>query len=270
MENCLKVGDYCFNYQAIGCPDHPAILFLHGFMGDCYEFDEAIALLTDHFYCLAVDLPGHGKTQVAADDRHYTLPYTAYALIQFLQILKMQPCFLLGYSMGGRIALYLTLHFPDFFLKTVLESSSPGLKTPVERTQRILKDLGLAQELEENFPAFLTKWYRQPLFHSIQASPSFEALLQRRLANDPSQLARSLRHLSTGRQPSLWQKLPQNRIPIGLMVGELDQKFMAINAEMAAVGKRMQSIVIPQCGHNIHCEAVHAFVDQVQNFLNAP
>lgn len=267
MEQSITIDPYFFNYQTTGCATHPALLFLHGFMGDCHDFDAAIALLSDHFYCLAVDLPGHGKTQVMADDRYYTIESTAHGLVQLLEALHIHPCFLVGYSMGGRLALYLTLHFPTYFLKTILESASPGLKTPAERTQRVLKDGELAQELETNFPAFLAQWYQQPLFRSIQTDPDFNQLFNKRLHNDPVQLAKALRNMSTGYQPSLWQKLPHNTVPIGLLAGEWDQKFVAINTEMAETGKLIQMMTIPQAGHNIHFENSAAFVNTIKDFL---
>lgn len=268
MEQFVSVDQYHFHYQTAGCSNNAVILFLHGFMGNCREFEQAIALLSNQYYCLSVDLPGHGKTQVTSDDQAYTIANTAHGLIQFLEILKIQSCFLVGYSMGGRLALYLTLHFPHWFFKTVLESASPGLKTSAERELRIQQDLTLAEKLEADFPSFLTKWYEQPLFNSLQHHPDFEPLRKQRLQNRPEQLAKSLRYLSTGRQPSLWQQIQQNTVPISLLVGELDSKFVQINTEMAQLGKLMQLRIVNQCGHNIHFENTSVFAKHLQSFLS--
>jgi 2-succinyl-6-hydroxy-2,4-cyclohexadiene-1-carboxylate synthase len=268
MEQFVSVDQYHFHYQTAGCSNNAVILFLHGFMGNCREFEQAIALLSNQYYCLSVDLPGHGKTQVTIDDQAYTIDNTAHGLIHFLEALKIQSCFLVGYSMGGRLALYLTLHFPHRFSKTVLESASPGLKTLVERELRIQQDLTLAEKLETNFPSFLTKWYEQPLFNSLQHHPDFEPLRKQRLQNRPEQLAKSLRHLSTGRQPSLWQQIQQNTVPISLLVGELDSKFVQVNTEMAQLGKLMQLKIVEQCGHNIHFENTPVFAKHLQSFLS--
>ena len=96
--------NYQFYYSLIGNPDKPPILFLHGFMGNIDEFDEAIKLLSDDFCYLKVDLPGHGKTQVLGGDGYYMMANTAHALINLLDELKIAKCFLIGYSMGGRLA----------------------------------------------------------------------------------------------------------------------------------------------------------------------
>jgi len=112
-------NQYQFHYLLNQNAHKPIILFLHGFMGNIYEFDQVIKLLFDDFSYLIIDLPGHGKTQVL-DDEYYTMPSTATAIIQLLDQLKIDQCYLIGYSLGGRLALYLTLHFPSRFIKVIL------------------------------------------------------------------------------------------------------------------------------------------------------
>lgn len=268
MEQSIAVAPYHFHYYTVGRSNHPPLLFLHGFMGDCHEFDPVMSLLSDQFHCLAIDLPGHGKTQTASPDQPYTLQQTAEGLIRCLDALNIKNCFLLGYSMGGRIALYLTLHFPSYFSRVILESTSPGLKTEAERTARLEHDLKLAQALEtKDFPTFLTQWYHQPLFASLTQHPKFEQLLNARLQNHSFSLARSLRNLSTGCQPALWEKLEQNTIPLLLLVGKFDAKFVRINREIASLCRSARLEIIDQAGHNIHFEQVDRFVETTRHFL---
>ena len=193
---------------------------------------------------------------------------TAQALINLLEQLSIKKCFLVGYSMGGRLALYLTLHFPQYFSKVVLESTSPGLKTQEERLKRLENDNKLARELEtSDFSSFLLKWYEQPLFTSIKRHPEFTQIMARRLQNHPALLAKSLRSMSIGRQPSLWAELKYNKIPLLLLVGEYDEKFKKINTEMASICKFAKLEIISSCGHNIHLESVMTFVQHVTTFL---
>ena len=237
-------------------------------MGNSQVFKEVIALLGNRFSYLIVDLPGHGQTKVTGKDDLYNMQNTAQALIELLDKLAIKKCFLLGYSMGGRLALYLALHFPQYFSKVVLESASPGLKTETQRTQRVNQDLKLAQQLEStDFELFLTKWYYNPLFASLKKNPQFSELLAKRLQNNPLELARSLRNLSTGLQSSLWEKLPDNKIPMLLLAGELDRKFVEINTEMANLYDRIQLTIVADCGHNIHFENPVQFTNIVRDFL---
>jgi 2-succinyl-6-hydroxy-2,4-cyclohexadiene-1-carboxylate synthase len=265
---------YQFNYSFCGNYNQPLILFLHGFMGNCHEFDGVISLLTQNFYCLTLDLPGHGKNQVLDSDEYYTIPNTAKGIINLLDILNISQCFLVGYSMGGRLALYLTLHFPERFPQVILESASPGLASEIERLERIQSDNQIAQKLirilqsqNNDFAIFLSKWYSQPIFGDIKNHPHFEQIITNRLKNNPSQLAKSLRCMGTGKQPSLWEKIKDLQQPTLLLVGERDEKFVAINRKMADVCKLFQLKIIPNAAHNIHIENLQDFVENIHNFL---
>ncbi|MEG3895880.1 MULTISPECIES: 2-succinyl-6-hydroxy-2,4-cyclohexadiene-1-carboxylate synthase [unclassified Microcoleus] len=266
MDNFKK---YQFHYSLTGHKNQPIILLLHGFTCDCQDFNPIISLLSKSYCCLAVDLPGHGETIVIGDESCYNMPNTAQALIELLNDLQIDKCLLLGYSMGGRLALYMTLHFPERFEKVVLESASPGLKTEKERARRLQADSQIAQNLENsNIKDFLLNWYDRPLFKSLKNSPNFDKLIETRLANNPLELAKSLRNIGTGNQPSLWEKLPQNQIPILLLAGEYDDKFTTINTEIASLCPASSLEIVPKAGHNIHLENLDQFVALVREFYD--
>lgn len=259
-------------YSLSGSLAQPLILFLHGFMGNSHEFDEAIQLLSKEFSFLTVDLPGHGKTQFLDSDQYYTIEKTAHLLIKLLNELRISQCFLVGYSMGGRLALYLTRYFPRYFSKVVLESASPGLQTEAERLERVKRDEQIARKLvriaaKSDFETFLSHWYAQPIFGNIKHHPQFQNLLESRLQNNPIELAKSLRLMGTGCQPSLWEKLKENKIPLLLLVGEYDQKFIDINQKMSNICELSQLKVISQAGHTIHFENTGKFVENIKQFF---
>ncbi|MBF2014958.1 MAG: 2-succinyl-6-hydroxy-2,4-cyclohexadiene-1-carboxylate synthase [Rivularia sp. T60_A2020_040] len=264
--------NYRFNYCFSGNPDKPLIIFLHGFMGNIHEFNEAISFLKDDFYYLNIDLPGHGKTQVLGDDS-YTMAHTADALINLLDELKVKQCFLVGYSMGGRLALYLTLHFPERFYQVILESASPGLLTEKERLERIKRDEQIARKLarsiqREDFGNFLQNWYNQPIFGNIKTHSGFEQMIENRLQNNPVELAKSLQFMGTGVQPPLWQKLSDNQVPILLLVGENDKKFIDTNRKMTQISDLCNFKIIKNTAHNIHLENTSVFVEHIRDFFN--
>ena len=263
--------NYQFHYSLTGTLDKPLIILLHGFMGNINEFDEAITLLGEYFSYLTLDLPGHGKTQILGTDEYYKIEPTAQAIINLLDELKIAKCFLVGYSMGGRLALYLTLHFPERFHKVVLESASPGLPTAAERLERIKLDTQIARKLtrifeKSDFAAFLSNWYNQPIFGYITNHPEYDRMVESRLQNNPQELDKSLRFMGTGCQPSLWEKLQCNTIPMLLLVGEYDKKFISINTGIAKICEFAQIKIISNAGHNIHFENTLAFVENIKSF----
>ncbi len=277
----VQIDNYWVTYRLEGNPSHPVILFLHGFMGDRDEFQHAFTALSKLHYCVAIDLPNHGQTYVVDrvegvnlstyQDDYYTIQSTASFVIKFLDFLRIKKCCLVGYSMGGRLGLYLTIHFPQYFHKVILESASAGLRTIAERSDRLAKDRQLASDLESgDFEVFLENWYRQAIFGNLRSHPKFSQMLEQRLKNSPSQLANSLRNLSTGLQPSLWEKLSDCEIPLLLLVGELDTKFVQINRQIEQLCKFAQLEIVPQCSHNIHFEYPELFVERIQVFLQQP
>jgi 2-succinyl-6-hydroxy-2,4-cyclohexadiene-1-carboxylate synthase len=259
-----------FNFTQQGPTTLPVILFLHGFLGSGEDFTNTVLELNrlelDRFCCLCLDLPGHGKTQVTGE---YSLSSTAHAIVDLLNQLSIPQAILVGYSLGGRLALSLALQFPDRFPKTILESASPGLKTESERAIRREHDDKLSDRLTSDFPQFLNEWYDQPLFRSLKQHPNFAALHQHRLKNNPVELAKSLRNFSTGRQPSFWNDLEHYKRPLLLLVGERDYKFVSINQEMAARCQTAHLKVLVNTGHNLHLEDPQAFTMHINQFLRS-
>jgi 2-succinyl-6-hydroxy-2,4-cyclohexadiene-1-carboxylate synthase len=267
----MNLKKYTFNYSLKLNQEKPIILFLHGFMGNLHEFDQVIELLFNDFSHLTIDLPGHGETQVL-DDECYTIASTAAAIIQLLDELKIDQCYLIGYSMGGRLALYLTLHFPHRFIKVILESASPGLATETARLARIKSDTQIARKLtrmtnKDDFVYFLHHWYQQQIFGDIKNHPQYQSMIASRLANQPLNLVKSLQLMGTGSQPSLWELLTQNTTSILLLVGEKDKKFIDINIAITEKCNLAKLQIIPQVGHNIHLENTLAFVQNIRDFF---
>lgn len=240
----------------------PSLLLLHGFMGSSVDFRPAVSTLSQYFHCICVDLPGHGQTPI--DD--YNFVSTAE------QILAIAPdkCYLLGYSLGGRLSPYLALHYPDRWQKVILESASFGLSTAQMREERQRQDAAIASKLRQpdlDFAAFIHNWYQQPVFAGINEHPNFPQLIASRAHNQPLALARSLETMGLGQQPYLGELLKTNEIPLLLLVGEQDSKFVEINKKMASLCPQTKLITVPNCSHNIHFQQMDLWLQEVLEFL---
>jgi 2-succinyl-6-hydroxy-2,4-cyclohexadiene-1-carboxylate synthase len=205
---------------------------------------------------------------VELDDAAYTFPGCTNTIMETLEQLGIERCSVVGYSMGGRVALYLTNKFPDHINKLVLESSSPGLRTDAERRARREHDARLTHDLETgDWETFLARWYAQPLFRTLATNKKhLEQTIEQRRHNKPRELARTLRGLGTGTQPSLWNELSKIE-PVLLVVGEHDAKFRAIAGQMQAHQFQAQIAVVSHAGHNVHKEQPDAFAEIVRAFL---
>jgi 2-succinyl-6-hydroxy-2,4-cyclohexadiene-1-carboxylate synthase len=248
-------------------PPERTVLLLHGFMGSGADWEDVVPALRRQGRCVSVDLPGHGASRGLPGA--YTMPAAAQALGDVLDGLGVDRAALVGYSMGGRLALYFALHHPDRCRRLVVESASPGLRTAEEREARGVLDEALAARLEAgDLAAFVEDWYRQPLFDSLAGHPDLLArLLAARRENDPYELARALRGLGTGVQPSLWDRLETLAIPVLAVAGALDGRYVEVAQRMAVLNPRIHTAIIPNAGHAVHAEHPKTFADVVADFL---
>ena len=252
--------------HTLGAPKGPALCFLHGFMGAAADWAPIVQALEDNFHGLTIDLPGHGQS-LNPPEEAYSVAGATEAVVEVLNAEGIDSCTLVGYSMGGRVALSLALRHPDRVHRLVLESASPGLRTEPERAERRDVDAERAARIEEDLEAFLADWYRLPLFRSLARHDLVDEMVQTRSTNDPQELARALRGLSPGRQTPFWDRLDEIDCPTLVLAGALDDKYTAITEEVAARIETARRVVIPQAGHNVHAERPAAFRDVLRPFL---
>lgn len=246
------------------------LVILHGFTGSAagwrHQLDAAAAY---GLRVIALDLLGHGQSDAPDNPQRYAIEHCQQDILAALQELGVSKsqAVLLGYSMGGRIALYTA--FSGFFRALILESASPGLEDPAEREQRRISDEALAASIErDGVEAFIERWEKLPLFTSQRSLPfeCAEALRRQRLQNRAAGLAQSLRGVGTGVQPPLYARLPTLHLPVLLIAGELDTKFTAIARRMAQVLPQAQLRIIAGAGHTVHLERPEEFISLVGNF----
>ena len=215
------------------------IVLLHGFTQTGASWEPVIRALGPRYRALAPDLGGGPWSAEVARLGAMLAPATALA----------------GYSLGGRLALAVALDRPERVHDLVLVSSSPGLADPAERAARRQADEALAERIEAlGVEAFAREWAAQPLF-SGQPPEVAAAAHADRLRRGAGALAAQLRGLGAGAMPSLWERLGELAAPVTLLVGERDEKFRALAADMAGRLSRARVIVVPGAGHQLPLEA---------------
>jgi 2-succinyl-6-hydroxy-2,4-cyclohexadiene-1-carboxylate synthase len=239
-----------------GGPGEPLVL-VHGFTQTQAAWEPVAARLRAHWRLLRVDLPGHGgSTDVRA----------GFAEAAGLVGECGGPAAYVGYSLGGRLCLRLALDRPQLVRALVLLGASPGIADPAARAERRATDEALAAGIErDGVAAFLDRWLAGPLFATL---PPARAGLPDRLANTPAGLAAALRLLGAGAQAPLWDRLAGLRCPTLLVAGELDGKFAALAADMAAaIGPAAHRALVPGAGHAVHLERPAELARLLDGFL---
>ena len=171
-----------------------------------------------------------------------------------------------GYSMGGRLAIQLALDRPDLVDGLVLISTTAGIAKHAERRRRYLDDLALADRIEAGGrETFLDNWLTQPLFDGIDVVKT-----RRHRLPTAAAIASQLRRLGQGVQPPLWDRLAELDMPIVLVVGERDPKYVGIAAEMLAqIGMNATVEIVPDCSHAVPLEWPGAVATVVVEFVES-
>ncbi len=248
----------------------PTIVLLHGFTGSTKTWHEVAHTLSKQYYVIAVDLIGHGKTESPLAPDRYRMDEQIADLHHLFQVLQLKKPLLLGYSMGGRVALGYAATYPERIKGLLLESSSPGLRTEHERNVRCQADTKLADRIEnDGIEKFVDFWQEIPLFRSQKRLSTERQLAVRneRLKQNPIGLANSLRGIGTGSQPSFWDELERLKFPVLLLTGSEDEKFENIAREMKRLFPNVLHESIKDAGHAIHVEKPRQFATMIERYL---
>ncbi len=236
-------------------PALPSLAMLHGFMGSGENFDQLLPKLKQFCNPITIDLLGHGETEGA--ELHYRFS-TKEQVADLTKLISEQlhiPLFLYGYSMGGRLALQLALHRTDLYRGLILESATFGIEDETERQARQALDARRSDAIIGDFEGFLEDWKTMPLFESSTASDALlTQVVEIQKSQNPFWLANSLQGFGTGTMPCVRGKLGELSLPVQLVVGEKDAKFLHINRQMEKEMNDAKLTVVKEAGHRVHLE----------------
>jgi 2-succinyl-6-hydroxy-2,4-cyclohexadiene-1-carboxylate synthase len=232
------------------------IVLVHGFTQTGRSWDRIAARLAAGWEVVTVDAPGHGASATVRAN----LPEAAELLGT-----TGGPATYVGYSMGGRLCLHLALARPELVRRLVLVSATAGIEDPDERTARRRADEELAASIErDGLDAFLERWLALPLFATL---PRDASGVKDRRRNTAEGLATSLRLTGTGTQEPLWDRLGELAMPVLLVAGALDAKYVALAERMAGRIPRATVEVFEGAGHAVHLEQPDAFIGALETWL---
>lgn len=233
------------------------VVLVHGFLGEPADWDAVVAALDVQREVWRVDL-------LAARVNSFDLVSLAGELSGALAHAGLSTATIVGYSLGARVAMTLLAADTSRAGSVLAVSGSPGLVDPAERDERARADELLAEALErEGLAPFLDRWYAQPLFATLRSHPDYAMVARRRLSGDGRAWARVLRDASPGRNPSLWERLPQMSGRLWLAVGGLDGKYLALAHDAQRVAPTMHVSVVDGAGHAVHLERPDALASLI-------
>jgi len=177
-------------------------------------------------------------------------------------------CVVIGYSMGGRLALRAVLREPHEYRALVLLGATPGIENEGQRRARKAADDDLADWMEtSSIVAVANHWENQPVFVT-QSRDVVERQRRGRLSHDPKRLAAMLRATGQGALEPVWDELPNLRLPVLAVAGERDDRYAQIAQRMADALPDGRAALVPRAGHATHLEEPDAFADLLLDFLH--
>lgn len=172
------------------------------------------------------------------------------------------PSLLMGYSLGGRLALHALLNNPKQWKGAVIISAHPGLSDPLEKGKRWQQDRKWAERFEkEEWDSLMNAWNQQEVFSH---DPPFE---RNEGDYDRDQLVRTLLQGSLGTQTDLRHQISQLEIPLLWITGSNDHRFSAVAQSFAFKHPSSRWEKVEGAGHRVPWAKPADFKNLFHSFL---
>ncbi|PXA03868.1 hypothetical protein DDZ13_09510 [Coraliomargarita sinensis] len=246
----------------------PTILALHGFTGLGTDFAPFATLCGGNWRY--PNLPGHGPPPQPDCTPETILSFVETERSAF-NTEDSTPHVLLGYSMGARAALLHACRHPAAWDALILISPNPGIEDETERARRRDVDEKLAQRIElHGVERFIEFWQNTPMIRSQKKiREDWRSGMQiKRKEHTAAGLAASLRQFGQGSCPNLWPELAKLNIPILLISGSEDGKYVRIAERMLHALAEAVCETIEGAGHMPHLEEPKISAEIISDFLS--
>lgn len=290
--NTFTYESCTYHYQRWGKVENPPLLLLHGFMQSCSSWYAVADTLKAKYCVYALDFIGHGQSEKSSNPARYTYEDMAQSVDYFIRSIcipawcdanesaqtLLQPLVhVIGYSMGGRIALQLLKTSSDVLASLILESCNVGCVTEKDRQEAAQRNQSWIDRLQtDDMEAFVNYWETLPLFDTQRELGWDKCSHASRAANDAPCMVRCLAGsgkqamplsgdtLEVVRQVTGGVQNTRSALPILYIYGAKDAKSCAVAQQLESVGV---SVSVINAGHNVHLEAPMLYLEEVQKFL---
>ena len=246
----------------------PPVTLLHGFTQSGRSWRELISHMPEGWKWIVPDLRGHGLT-VTRPGAPCSVDACTEDVVALWEELDLGRAHVVGYSMGGRLALHVAARRPERLLSLLTIGAQAGLDEDA-RAGRRKGDEALAERIETGgIESFVDYWGSLPLFAGVQRrGEGYVAQLRaERLQNHVAGLACSLRGMGAGVMEPLWDDLGRVAVPCTFVAGQLDHGYAASARRLAATVLNGQVEIVPRAGHAVHQERPDAFARVLVNHL---
>lgn len=240
--------------------DSSSLLFaLHGFLGGPKDWDFLQGRLQDNNHFHAIDLYSREYSKPQEGLLAWAESFNKSAAASHWGDSKI----LMGYSLGGRLALHALMLQPNLWKGAVIISSAVGNLTEDEKIAREASDALWAERFSTmDWEEVMAMWNSQPLFSGSSSLLRSEVFYR-------GFLGESLIHWSQAKQNDLSEQLKSLSIPILWVVGLRDAKYVSIANSLQLSHPLSLVAIVPDAGHRVHFERSEAFCSILNSFLSS-
>lgn len=249
----------------------PTLLFLHGHCTHKNFFEEQIkSPLLTNYRLIAIDLPGYGKSDAPNDpEKVYSFPGFADVVIEVIHLLKLNTIVVVGWSLGGHVALELTSRLPE--LKGLLITGTPPIEISAEGLSRGFKIVN--PKILDCFGKGNLSYEEAELMATISGydySEEKKFIVEAVLQTDEGAKTIYPRSILKGIGQNELQIVSEWPKPIAVIAGEQDK---GINNEYIIYEVKFKNLwsgkvqVISDAGHAVFMECSEKFNEILQRFL---
>ncbi|MBO9339042.1 MAG: alpha/beta hydrolase [Chloroflexus sp.] len=244
----------------------PAIVFLHGWGAFKELWWSTLRDLGRDYRCFAIDMPGHGESRLGQADQ---IERIATLVADFCADLGLTAIILVGHSMGGSVAVEVTLRYPHLVRRLALiDAAVDAYRMPTYTRLYLLPAIGwpvfrITQAIGR---AFRPIGQRIPHDHGGGWIRPWVRRASYLATFDPEGLYRILRSLFATRAD---ERLQQIRVPTLVLTGQFDSLVPPSHARwLAQVIPGARYVVLPASIHNPMDERPRAFTRALRAFLS--
>ncbi len=241
------------------------VTLLHGFTLAGESWSDLVSRMPPDWTFVTPDLRGHGRARTAP----CTMDDCAADLEELWDHLGVERSHVVGYSMGGRLALHVAVNLPERTRSLLTIGAYAGLEGEI-RVARRAADRALADRIEsEGVEAFVRYWESLPMFEGVaRREPQLAAVLHDiRMKNSAEGLAASLRDMGAAAMEPLWDELSTIDVPSSFVAGAEDPAFIAHAQRLAALVARARTHVVDESGHSVPFEQPAAMASVLADHL---
>ncbi|MUP44577.1 alpha/beta hydrolase [Gramella sp. BOM4] len=272
----IKLHNEEIAYQEAGSGEI-SLLFVHGLSSTLESWQHNIEALKDEFHCIAIDLPGYGKSSRNKTD--YSLKEYAGMIQEFVQKKGLENVILVGHSMGGQIAMHTVLEYPELFEKLVLVAPA-GIETFSAQEAAMMKSSYTPEILMASSDEQILANYKLNFYEFPQSAASMvEQRIAIKEADDfPAYAETVVNNIHAMLDEPVIDRISEISIPVLMIFGKNDMLIpnryfhpdQSIESLVKTSEEKYEDLeveVINEAGHFVNFEKAEAVNQAIKDFV---